>query len=83
MEIPKALHFINEAYTHCKAIAANGEGIDLLKETPAGQKESEGEKHNEEALTQGVILNQEPEAFIDAIAQHRFWDREMKGKVPA
>lgn len=82
-DIPKALHFINEAYTHCKAIAANGDGIDLLKETAAGQKETEGENKNEESLTQGVILDQEPKAFINAIAQHRFWDREMKGKVPA
>jgi catalase len=82
-EIPKAIHFINEAYTHCKAIAANGDGIDFIKETSAGQKETEGEKQNEDALTQGVILDQEPEAFINAIAQHRFWDREMKGKVPS
>jgi catalase len=82
-DIPKVLHFINEAYTHCKAIAANGDGIDLLKETAAGQKETEGEKQHEDALTQGVILDKEPEAFIKAIAQHRFWDREMKGKVPA
>ena len=82
-DIPKVIHFINEAYTHCKAIAANGDGIDLLKETAAGQKETEGEKKHEEALTQGVILDKEPEAFINAIAQHRFWNREMKGKVPA
>jgi catalase len=82
-DIPKVIHFINEAYTHCKAIAANGDGIDLLKETAAGQKETEGEKKHEDALTQGVILDQEPEAFINAIAQHRFWNREMKGKVPA
>src|SRR5690606_15900944 len=26
----KALHFINEAYVHCKAIGAAGEGLDLL-----------------------------------------------------
>ena len=35
---PEAILFINEAYRHCKAIAATGEAVDLLSSTFAGQK---------------------------------------------
>ncbi len=35
---PNAILFINEAYRHCKAIAATAEGVDLLSSTFAGEK---------------------------------------------
>ena len=43
----KALHFIQEAYKHCKTIAATGAGIELLRTSYAGfelrvEKGSEG-----------------------------------------
>lgn len=77
---PDVLHFINEAYKHCKAIAADNEGVDLLKLTAAGNKI---DKNKDDALTKGIILNQSPDAFKKAIAQHRFWVRERPGKLPA
>jgi catalase len=69
---PDAIHFINEAYKHCKAIAADGQGVDVLKVTFAG-------------AGPGVITGEKAleKAFIKAIAQHRFWEREKQGKVPA
>ncbi|RYE01819.1 MAG: catalase, partial [Sphingobacteriaceae bacterium] len=33
-----ALHFVDEAYRHCKAIAADKEGVDLLKASYLGKK---------------------------------------------
>ena len=36
-EIPDALRFIDEAYKHGKAIAASGEGVELVKETKTGE----------------------------------------------
>ncbi len=70
---PDAIHFVNEAYKHCKAIAANGDGINLLHQSYAGNKNNDG----------GLIINKPAKDFIKAIAQHRFWERENERKVPA
>lgn len=75
---PDAIHFINEAFRHCKAIAADGEAVDLLQYTyvnPNGQ--------HEKVIAEGVLLNKQPRDFINAIAKHRFWERELARKVPA
>ncbi|MEO8861091.1 MAG: catalase [Ginsengibacter sp.] len=83
---PEAILFINETYRHCKAIAATGEAIDLLSSTFAGEKIN-GEGDN--SLTSlGIITAQKFDqkvatSFINAIAQHRFWEREDMSKVPA
>ncbi|MFO7524913.1 MAG: catalase [Ignavibacteriaceae bacterium] len=78
---PDAIHFINEAYKHCKAIAAEAEGVDLLNKTAAGIKMKD--KTNKNLLAKGVLTDRTPKEFIKAIAQHRFWEREKPGKVPA
>ena len=82
---PGAILFINEAYRHCKAMAATAEAVDLLSSTFAGQKIYDGEN----SLTSlGIVAHKKYEpktatAFINAIAQHRFWEREELSKVPA
>jgi catalase len=81
---PDAIHFINEAYRHCKAIAAEGDGRELLNHTYIGAKLKHGEAH----ATAGIVLSENASAnfakdFVEAIAQHRFWEREKKDKVPA
>ncbi|MEO7120669.1 MAG: catalase, partial [Ginsengibacter sp.] len=83
---PNAILFINEAYRHCKAIAAVGEGVDLLSSTFAGEKVNA--KDGSDITSHGIIMSQNytPQtatAFINAIAQHRFWERETMSKVPA
>ena len=70
---PDAIHFVNEAYKHCKAIAANGGGINLLKQSYAANKPADA----------GLIIDKSAKDFIRAIAQHRFWEREKSRKVPA
>ena len=57
--------FINEALKHCKAIAADNEGVKFLDETYV--KDFKEDK--------AVLINAEPKAFIKAIAKHRNWDR--------
>ena len=86
---PDAIHFINEAYRHCKAIAADAEGIDLIKQTYVNGKLKDGKAPSGDAATAGIILGDAQNAanlagqFIHAIKQHRFWEREVKDKVPA
>jgi catalase len=83
---PNAILFINEAYRHCKAIAAVGAGVELLSSTFAGEKVNA--KDGSDVTSHGIIMseNYTPQtgaAFINAIAQHRFWEREAMSKVPA
>jgi len=68
-----ALHFINEAYKHCKALAFNGSAVELLEHSFIKLSKKDA----------GVVIDQSPKTFIDAIKQHRFWDREKKYGVPA
>ncbi|MES1220459.1 MAG: DJ-1/PfpI family protein, partial [Bacteroidota bacterium] len=75
---PDAIHFINEAYRHCKVIATEGEGKNVLKQTDI--KETEQSKAVNDT---GIIIDKSAKEFIQAIAQHRFWEREDKRKVPA
>jgi catalase len=87
----KALHFIHEAYKHCKAIAATGAGIELLHVSYLGTEAIPEPKteNNQIVANEGVIIGRDArvddvaEEFIKAIAQHRHWSREMKDQVPA
>ncbi len=86
-----AIHFINEAFRHCKAIAATGEGLDLLISSSITDP-SGGAKQSEAAIVAlpGVVAERTPadvkavaQRFIAAIAEHRFFAREKMGRVPA
>jgi len=83
---PDAIHFVNEAYKHCKAIAANGDGVNFLNQTFAGSRNTDADKKDKNQNTKtdsGIIINQPAKDFIKAIAQHRFWEREKSRKVPS
>ena len=94
---PKALLFVKEAYLHCKAIAAADAGIELLTAAHLAAEQTaethamgvQREEHDLLTPDEGIIMsrgahiNQVAAKFIKAIGQHRHWDREMKGQVPA
>lgn len=65
-----AVQFISEAFKHCKAIGADKDAQLLLDK--AEIKEGEA----------GVLIYSNSKKFaqqyIEAIAQHRFWERELK-----
>jgi catalase len=87
----KALHFVQEAYKHCKAIAATGAGMELLRASYLGRETlPEPNTGGNPLMTdEGVIIGRDVQVddvaaeFIKAIAQHRHWSREMKDVVPA
>lgn len=83
---PDAVHFLNEAFKHCKAIAADAEALQVLKETYFARKLPE-DNSDDTVMREGVIIGKEAgklaEQFIEAIKQHRFWEREKPRKVPA
>jgi catalase len=76
-----AIHFINQAYKHCKAIAVDPEAAELIG------KSNIGELLREQGALPGLVFSPGKGgvagAFIKAIAQHRFWERETMVKVSA
>lgn len=74
---PDALRFIHEAFMHCKAIAATGEGVELLKTAATAGAEAllSSDGIITDSNADGSAITQK---FIDTIGQHRFWSREKK-----
>jgi catalase len=81
-----AVHFLNEAFKHCKAIAADRSALQVLQATYFSRKLPEDDSVDT-AMTDGIIINDDTavlsERFINAVAQHRFWEREKPRKIPA
>ncbi len=78
-----AVHFLNEAFRHCKAIATDASARQVIEATYFNKNVSKAQT-KETALTDGVIISDDAGAtFIKMIAMHRFWEREKPLKVPA
>lgn len=71
-----AVHFLDQAYKHCKAIAAEHDALPLLDLTRFAGKTDEG-------VLIGKDTRKLLQSFVAAVAQHRVWDRETERKVPA
>ncbi len=86
--IGDAVHFVLEAYKHCKAICTVGEGVQLLStlgiaadsDAPAGVIVAATPVTN---LGDATAATQIAHDFIAAIAKHRHWDRVNIDAVPA
>lgn len=83
---PDAIHFLNEAFKHCKAIAADADALQVLKSTYFFRKLPE-DNSDDTVLSEGIVIGDDcrvlSEQFIEAIKQHRFWNREQARKIPA
>lgn len=85
-----AIHFINEAFKHCKPIGATSEGTNLLSNSNIPDIQTATSNTQDTVISdQGVIaakntsnLTEFIDKFIQAIAQHRHWKRP-KIQVPA
>ncbi|MDT7827432.1 catalase [Pricia sp. S334] len=64
----KFVKFVNETFKHCKAIAVDNEGEQVLEKCAfADNKEDKA-----------ILINGSVDDFINAIAQHRNWERMDK-----
>jgi catalase len=86
-----ALHFINEAFKHGKAIGAIGEGVELIAASQVtGVELAKPDSHEGVVSSLGVVtapsangLADFVEQFQAAIAEHRHWARAaLKEGVP-
>ncbi len=86
LEQGDAKHFVAETFKHKKPIAALDEGTELLEtvELPDVEIADDGETVSSDGVVtgQGDDLEEFAEAFVDAIAEHRHWERSPK-EVPA
>ena len=76
---PDAINFLNEAFKHCKPIAADTAALQVLDKTNFSGKlprKFTAENVMETGIVIGDDINKVAGLFIKAIAQHRFWDRE-------
>ncbi|MGI8438497.1 MAG: catalase-related domain-containing protein, partial [Chthoniobacterales bacterium] len=77
----RAILFVNETFKHCKALAATGAGVELLRASSIDLDVAKGDP--------ALFADDKSDAkkisakFIKAIAQHRNWDRETKANIPA
>ncbi len=81
-----AVHFLNEAFKHCKAIAADTGAMQVLEATYFAKK-LPSDFSDQNVVKEGLVVVDDPgllaTKFILAISQHRFWDRETPRKIPA
>ena len=66
-------HLLNETFKHCKAIATDGNGKDLLAKTEIPTDKED----------KALIVDKTPQDFVKAIAAGRNWERELNPVVPA
>ncbi|WP_138476907.1 catalase [Dyadobacter bucti] len=81
-----AVHFLNEAFRHCKAVAADASAMQVLEGTYFAKK-IPADFSDETVIKEGIVVSDDAEKlarqFVLAIAQHRFWEREKSRKIPA
>ena len=81
-----AIHFLNEAFKHCKPIAAYDDALQVLESTYFSKKLPE-ENSDGTVMQEGIILGSDLDKLtgqlIEAMKLHRFWEREKPRKVPA
>lgn len=80
-----AIHFLNEAFRHCKPIAVSAAAQQVIDATYFAKKILK-DQTDKMALTDGVLIgdgSSSQDLFVSMIAMHRFWEREKPMKVPA
>jgi catalase len=79
-----AIHFVNEAFKHCKALAATGDGVDVLLASNITSPAADGTTPEQALQALGSVFADRQAnsvsgvatSFIAAIAKHRDWSRE-------
>ncbi|WP_067805388.1 catalase [Actinomadura formosensis] len=79
-----AVHFVAEAFVHCKAVGALDAGIGLLERAGiTGVRFADGDIVSDHGVVTGEGPSADfPDRLIEAVAAHRHWTRD-KAHVPA
>ena len=79
---PAALLFVSEAYKHYKAIGAGGSGAMLVLEA-ARRAGIDGGFAGPGLIVGKGENSKQHRAFLDAVGQHRWWQRADASRIPA
>jgi catalase len=79
----QAVHFVLEAYRHCKPLCLIGESAEILRSRGFGNGEGDPPAGVVIGTNEPTTRLQMAQDFIAAIARHRHWTRSMVEQVPA
>lgn len=81
-----AVHFLNEAFKHCKPIAVANDALQVIDATYFSKK-LPSDFSETSVLREGILVGKADKNFttllIKMIGQHRFWEREKPRLIPA
>jgi catalase len=78
-----AVEFVKDAYKHCKAVAASGDGVRLLEAAGISVGGPDGDRPADAATAVGDRLTRQVIGrFLTALADHRLWSREPGLHLP-
>lgn len=78
-----AVHFVLEAYRHCKPMCLIGESVEILRGAGLAQADAPSPAGVVIGTNEPTTRLQMAQDFIAAIARHRHWTRAMTEQVPA
>jgi catalase len=78
-----AVEFVKDAFKHCKAVAASGEGVQLLEAAhiPVGAPE-DPDPADAATIVGGKVSRGFAQRLVAAMAGHRLWTREPELHLP-
>ena len=78
-----AVEFVKDAYKHCKAVAASGEGLLLLvaSQIPVGGPD-DPDPADDATIVAGKVSRGFARRLVDAMRGHRLWTREPELHLP-
>lgn len=78
-----AIESVQDAYKHCKAVAATGEGVQLLVAAGIDVGASDDPEPADEAtIVDGRVNRSVSVGFVAAMANHRLWSKEPELHFP-
>ena len=78
-----AVHFVREAYRHCKPLCIIGESVDILRSVGVALPDANVPPGLVIGTNEPTTRLQMAQDFIAAIARHRHWGRAGIEHVPA
>ncbi|MEJ8840390.1 catalase [Ramlibacter sp. AN1133] len=83
MQDGDAVHFVLEAYKHCKPLCLIGESVELLRAAGVPQADAPAPAGVILGTNEPTTRQQLGQDFIAAIGKHRHWSRALVELVPA
>jgi catalase len=83
MKDGEAVHFVLEAFKHCKPLCLIGESVDILRSVGVAAADAPPPAGVVIGTNEPTTRLQTAQEFIAALAKHRHWGRQLVEQVPA